>query len=83
MSRTINRPSVSRVKKSCESVAKKMNKARNLSYFIIELSDFAMKWPLGEVLAYLLLKQSYLILNSCYNEWNNEDFEDKNVKTLT
>lgn len=62
---------------------RKINKARNLSYFIIELSDFALKWAEGEVLGYLLLKHSYLTLNSCYSEWNNEDFQDKRSVSVT
>lgn len=42
-----------------------------------------MKWPEGDVLGYLLMKQGYLTLNVCYNEWNGEGFQDKSSKTLT
>ncbi len=40
----------------------------------MDLSEFASSKPFGEELGYVLLKQAYLILNSCYVEWNNQDF---------
>ncbi len=64
-------------------MVKKVVKYRNLSFFLIGLSEFAMKWSQGDVLSYLLMKQAYLILNVCNNEWSSEGFEDKSSKVLS
>jgi hypothetical protein len=83
MSRTTSRPSLSRSTRSSELLVKKVTKYRNLCFFLVGLSEFAMKWPHGDVLGYLLIKQGYLTLNVCYNEWNSEGFQDKSSKALT
>jgi hypothetical protein len=83
MSRATSRPSLSRSTRSNELLVKKVAKYRNLGFFLIGLSEFAMKWSQGDALGYLLMKQAYLILNVCYNQWNSEGFQDKASKALT
>lgn len=43
----------------------------------MELSSFAMNWEKGEEMGYVLMKQSYIMLNGCYLDWSREDFEDE------
>ena len=74
ISRTLTMSVHSRMRKANDSFARKINKNRNLSYLLMELSSFAMQCDIGEELGYILLKQSYIILNSCYNDWIREDF---------
>lgn len=47
MSRTVSQVKKSRIKKNSEALARNINKNRNLSFFILGLSDFAMRRPQG------------------------------------
>jgi hypothetical protein len=46
-------------------LAHKVNKSRNLAFFLLDLSEFVMEMWLSHELAYLLTKYASLTLNSC------------------